>query len=60
MEVLPSAVDMYEIQVQEKFKLAGIPEKRIKYWGELKDCLSESQVSKDTALIKREECRLFQ
>ena len=51
---------MYEIQVQEKFKLAGIPEKRIKYWGELKDCLSESQVSKDTALIKREECRLFQ
>jgi len=39
--VLPSEVDIYELTMEEKFKQAGMPAKRVKFWGELKDCVSE-------------------
>ena len=52
---LPGAVDIYEMQINQKFKQAGNGQKRVKYWGELKDTVSESQKSKDSNLIRKQE-----
>lgn len=39
---LPSEVDIYELAIQEKFKQASEGcGKRVKFWGELKDTVSE-------------------
>lgn len=50
---LPTEVEIYEMQMAQKFKLCGIPGKRMKYWGELADCVSEHQINKDSTMIKR-------
>ena len=50
---LPTEVEMYDMQIDQKFKKLGIPHKRMKYWGELQDCVSEHQINKDSRMIKR-------
>lgn len=56
---LPSEVEIYEMQIEQKFKQCKIASKRVKYWGELADCVSEHQISRDSHVIKRHEWQDF-
>ena len=37
----PSDYQLQEWVTKQKFLAAGIPQKRVKYWGEPRDCSSE-------------------
>ena len=50
---LPTEVEIYEMQINQKFKPCSITSKRVKYWGELNDCVSEHQINKDWHMINR-------
>ena len=54
-QALPGQVEIYEEQILERFRLAAVPTKRVKYWGELRDCVSEAQKLKDFHLIRKHE-----
>ena len=43
------------MQIDEKFRNANIATKRVKLWGELKDCISEHQMNKDSHIVKKQE-----